>query len=237
VKVSLAAMGPGIGSGRVVDDLVNLMDLAPTFLQAGGVSAPAVMTGRSLGEVLWSDKSGQVDPARTWVVTGRERHVGTAREGNLPYPQRALRTKDFLYIRNFAPDRWPLGAPNGVNDTTAPTDQELENDTFVAFADMDAGPTKAWLVAHRNDPQWKSYYERAFAKRPGEELYDLAKDPDQQHNVAGDQAYASQQRELSNRLMQILQDTDDPRVTGDGMTFERPPFTNPDGRPPKKPAK
>jgi len=28
-------------------------------------------------------------------------------------------------------------------------------------------------------------------------------------------------------LMEILKDAGDPRVTGDGKTFERPPFTDP----------
>ncbi|HEU5430841.1 MAG TPA: sulfatase, partial [Thermomicrobiales bacterium] len=111
VGVALVARWPGGKPGRVVDDFVNLMDLAPTFLEAGGIQPPEVMTGRSLLDVLKSDRSGQVDPSHTWVVTGRERHVAAAREENKPYPQRALRTRDFLYIRNFRPDRWPLGAP------------------------------------------------------------------------------------------------------------------------------
>ena len=51
-----------------------------------------------------------MDPTRTWVITGRERHVENAREGYLPYPMRALRTKDYVYIRNFAADRMPMEA-------------------------------------------------------------------------------------------------------------------------------
>lgn len=99
--VALLARVPGGKGGRVVEDFVNLMDLAPTFLEVGGIKPPPVMTGRSFLAVLRSDKSGQVDPTRTWVVAGRERHVAAAREGNLPYPMRALRTRDFIYIRNF----------------------------------------------------------------------------------------------------------------------------------------
>ncbi len=228
VGVTLAARWPGGKGGRVVDDFVNLMDLAPTFLGAGGVEPPKVMTGRSLANVLESDQSGQVDPARTWVVTGRERHVGMAREGNLPYPHRALRTSDFLYIRNFHPDRWPMGAPYGVTDSSEPKADDLENDTRVAFADMDASPTKAWLVAHRNEPQWKKYYDYAFAKRPGEELYDLRSDPDQITNVAGDSKYDATRKEMSARLLEILTAANDPRVTGDGGTFDRPPFSDPE---------
>ena len=231
VGVALVARWPGGRPGRVVDDFVNLMDLAPTFLEAAGIEPPEVMTGRSLLDVLKSDRTGQVDPSRTWVVTGRERHVAAAREENRPYPQRALRTRDFLYIRNFRPERWPLGAPYGVTETAAPSAQELANNTFAAFPDMDASPTKAWLVEHRHEPQWRAFYDYAFAKRLGEELYDLRSDPDEIVNVASAPAYAETKRELSERLLKILTDAGDPRVTGDGETFERSPFT--DAEPPR----
>jgi len=242
VAVALVARVPGGKGGRVVDDFVHLMDLAPTFLDVGGVASPAVMTGRSIWEVLKSDASGRIDPSRTSVVTGRERHVNIAREGNLPYPQRALRTPDFLYIRNFKPDRWPMGDPKTLTDTASPSHGDLVNETYAAFADMDASPAKAWVIEHRNDSQFRKYFDYAFAKRPGEELYDLHKDPDQIHNVADDPAYASQKQELSERLMKTLVDAGDPRVTGDGTTFDNPPFTTVEGKnavtgPKKKKAK
>jgi arylsulfatase A-like enzyme len=226
VRVSLIARGPGIPAGRVVDDFTVLMDLAPTFLEIGGVTLPDGMNGRSLLPVFRSKESGQVDPARTWVLTGKERHVDNAREGNVPYPMRALRTKDYLYIRNFTPDRWPMGDPRGITATEAPTAAALANDTRITLADMDASPTRAWLVAHRNDPEWKWHYDYAFAKRPAEQLFDLRTDPDQIKNVAADPAYAAAKKEMATRLMEILTTAGDPRVTGDGMTFERPPFTD-----------
>ena len=41
-EVALAARWPGkIAPGRVVHDFVNIMDLAPTFCEAGGVPPPA----------------------------------------------------------------------------------------------------------------------------------------------------------------------------------------------------
>jgi N-sulfoglucosamine sulfohydrolase len=227
VGVALVAAFPGQPKGRVVDDFVNLMDLAPTFLEAGGVSLPEGMNGRSLLPLIKSSASGQVDPTRSWVITGRERHVAAARDDNLPYPQRSLRTADFLYIRNFKPDRWPLGGPQQVTDTSAPTADVLSNNTFAAFPDMDASPTKAWLIAHRHDPEWKWHYNYAFGKRPGEELFDLRTDPDQVKNVAEDPRYAATKLELATKLMQTLLDVGDPRVTGDGKTFESSPFTDP----------
>lgn len=230
VGVSLVASWPGQPGGRVVDDFVQLMDLAPTFLEAGGVKLPEGMNGRSLVPLLKSDKSGQIDASRSWVVTGRERHVAGAREDNLPYPQRAIRTADYLLIHNFKPDRWPLGAPLQVTDTDAPSAQQLENNTHIAFADMDASPTKAWLVAHRHDAQWKWHYNYAFGKRPEFELYDLKKDPEQMVNVADDVAYGDVKQRLIGQLSTTLKDVGDPRVTGDGQTFDRPPFSDAVGK-------
>ncbi len=224
VGVSLIARGPGIPARRVVDDLAVLMDLAPTFLEVGGVKLPEGMNGRSLVKVLKAPGAGLIDKERTWVVTGRERHVAAARAGNVPYPQRTLRTHDYLYIRNFRPERWPMGDPTGITTTQAPTPAALEHDTFAAFADMDASPTRAWLVEHRNKPAWQWHYNYAFGKRPAEELYDLKKDPDQVANVAADPAYVAVKKDMANRLMRILTDAGDPRVTGDGQTFERGPF-------------
>ncbi len=222
--VQWGARAPG---GRVVGDFVNLMDLAPTFLEAAGEPVPECMTGRSIVPLLVSEKEGWIDRTRDYVVTGRERHVARAREGSLPYPQRAIRTRDFLYIRNFAPDRWPMGTPTGLDDpATEPTFEQVRENTFVCFGDLDASPTKAWMVKHRQDPQWQEHWQLGFGKRPAEELYDLHRDPDQLHNVAEDPAYAEARANLSKRLMDILHATEDPRVLGDGLTFERPPFVS-----------
>lgn len=223
-RVGLVAAGPRVPGPRVVDDFVNLMDLAPTFLDVGRVKHPSGMNGTSLWPLLTSQVSGQVEPPRNYVVTGRERHVDTAREGNKPYPQRALRTKDFLYIRNFAPDRYPMGDPGTITATTAPSAKILENETFVAYADMDAGPTKAWLVEHRNDPQWRWHHAYAFAKRPAEELYDLRTDPDQIRNCAAEAAYAAILKAQSAELLRILTEAGDPRVVEKECRFDRPPF-------------
>ncbi|MEC9097300.1 MAG: sulfatase [Planctomycetota bacterium] len=226
-QVPLIVSLPGQTKSKIVDDFVNLMDLAPTFLELGNVEIPEVMTGRSLVSVLESRKSGFVDKSRSWVVTGRERHVAAVRDGFLPYPQRAIRTKDYLYIINFKPERWPMGAPMAVTNDAAPSTQQLENNTFICFGDLDASPTKAWLIEHRHQQQWKQHYDWAFGKRPTEELYVLADDPDQVHNVASELKYSEVKEQLKSRLMNELRTTGDPRVMGDGSTFDKPPFTGP----------
>jgi arylsulfatase A-like enzyme len=225
VSVSLVIRFPGTKAGRVIDDLVRLPDLAPTFMEIGGVKPPEGLYGRSLLPLLKSEKEGAIDATRDWVITGRERHVATAREDNLPYPMRALRKPGWLYIRNFAPDRWPMGSPYSAVGTGAPTQEQLESETYVAFPDMDASPTKAFLVLHRDEPAVKPFFDRAFAKRPAEELYDLSKDPDEIHNVAADPAYAEQKKKLSDELMSRLKEANDPRLAADPI-FEHAPFTD-----------
>jgi N-sulfoglucosamine sulfohydrolase len=228
-EVALAARWPGhIDEGRVVEDFVNLMDIAPTFLQAGGVEKPAGMSANGLLDVLESPQSGQVDAKRTFVVTGRERHVGQARPENLPYPQRAIRTRDFLYIRNFAPERWPMGDPQGLDDLSAepPSYDALCNDTFLVYPDMDASPSKAWMIHHRGEEQVQKLFLMGFGKYPAEELYDLRQDPHYMNNVASDPAYTVMRQQLEKKLMTVLKEENDPRITEPDCRFEKPPFTD-----------
>lgn len=226
--VALAVRWPKkVPGNRVVHDFVSLPDLAATFVDAGGETVPSVMTGKSLLPVLMSEKSGVVDPMRDAAITGRERHVAKARNNWMPYPQRAIRTKNFLYIRNFKPERWPMGTGPGYGapDTPMPSFELLRENTFAAFGDLDASPTKAWITLNcENEEQQKKYFDFAYAQRPEEELFDLRVDHDQVYNVADEQRYADVKKDLSERLMKVLTETGDPRVTGDGTTFDMPPF-------------
>jgi uncharacterized sulfatase len=121
-----------------------------------------------------------------------------------------------------------MGAPNQLTDTAIPSREDLENMTRVAFADFDASPTKAWLIENRASSDAAPFYERAFGKRPGEELYDLRHDPNQLKNVADEASYLVEKNDLSRRLIKVLTDTRDPRVTGDRKTFDQSPFTDPE---------
>lgn len=229
-EVALAARWPQqIQPGRVIEDMVNLMDLGPTFLDAAGVEIPDLMTAQSLLPVLTSPQSGQIESDRDAVFLGRERHVATARQGNLPYPQRAIRTRDYLYVYNFEPDRWPVGDPVGLDDleTEAPAFHDLQWVTRVAYADLDAGPTKAWMIHHRAEKEVRPLFELGFGKRPQEELFDLRTDPDYMNNLAQDPAYNAIRQQLHDRLMAQLRLQDDPRVTELPCRFEHAPYAGP----------
>ena len=53
---------------------------------------------------------------------------------------RAIRTHDFLYIYNFRTDRWPAGTPN--------YEKAFLPGTW--YGDVDNGPTKFYMVDHRD---------------------------------------------------------------------------------------
>ena len=109
------------------------------------------------------------------------------------------------------------------------TQQELlDASTFAAFGDMDASPTKTWLLTEGlTDPRYQRFIDMQFALRPEEELYDLKNDPDQIQNVARQPEFATIRKKLSDRLLTILRNSGDPRVTGDGATFDSSPYSDP----------
>ena len=223
-NVPLAVRWPAaVKGGRVVEDFISLADLAPTFLKAVGLKPTADMTARSFLNVLTSNKSGRVDRKRNHILTGKERHVPSQETGAAGYPMRAIRTHDFLYIRNFKPNRWPSGHAKGF---AQPTEIVISKPlgTFYGYADVDAAPTKSYMLKYRNEPQVARLFELAFGKRPAEELYDLRKDPDQLNNVAGKPEYAMIKTRLAADLLAEMKATKDPRILGRGDTFDKYPY-------------
>ncbi|MFZ9935672.1 MAG: sulfatase [Luteolibacter sp.] len=184
-----------VPAGREVTDPVSLVDLAPTFLEAAGVDIPAGMSGKSLLDMWKSTKSGRVDPSRTHVVFGMERHTPYIRANDVGYPARGIRSDSFLYIRNFKPDRWPAG------------------DTF--YDGMGHSPIRDLLLAQSDDPRIQPFVRLAFAKRPAEELYDIRSDPDCVRNLIDDPDHADTAGTLRARLTAILREQNDPRIKGD----------------------
>lgn len=198
--------------GRIVNNPTSTVDLAPTFLQAAGLDVHEQMNGNSLLPILKDPNAqGVTDLGNTYVITGRERHKVQAREGHLPYPSRAIRTHEYLYIRNFRPERWPQMTP--------PLTQGLPT-----HGDFDGGPTKRWYAQIQDDPQYADFVDWAWGLRPAEELYDLKADPHQMTNLAASPAHQDVKLGLANQLMDELVKYEDPRVVGEGDTFDKPPY-------------
>ncbi|MDA2931452.1 sulfatase [Acidobacteria bacterium AH-259-O06] len=219
IHVPLAISWPAKVAGRrVVDDPVSLIDLAPTFLEAAGVEHPGThpMVGRSLMNILISDKQGIVDPSRQGIFSARERH-SSSRYDNLGYPCRVLRTRDYLYIRNFTPERRPAGAPQKYeeNGKLGPM--------HGAYHDIDASPSLSLLLEKSNDPEVTRYFHLAVDKRPDEELYDIRKDPGCLNNLADSAEYAEIKERLRSDFEQYLTQTQDPRMGEQGDIFETYP--------------
>ncbi len=101
---------------------------------------------------------------------------------------RAVRTERFKYIRNFYPER-PHLQPNRYKD---------HKEIVVRLRELhDQG---------KLDP----VQELLFApKRPSEELYDLASDPNEIKNLAADPAYQSTLVEMRDRLAKWIKETGD----------------------------
>jgi len=161
------------------------------------------MTGRSLIGLL----KGKREANRDHVFLERERHANV-RRGDFSYPVRAVRTKEFLYVRNLRPDRWPGGDPEYYY-------------AVGPYGDVDNSPTKDLLLNRRDDKLISRYFHWAFAKRPAEELFDLTRDPAQLTNVADQPRYAAHMRRLRNELDQWMVKTGDPRATSDDDRWDR----------------
>ncbi|MFZ9935785.1 MAG: sulfatase [Luteolibacter sp.] len=212
----LAVMWPrGIRApGRVIEDYVSFIDLAPTFIELAGLKweqtgmAPA--TGRSWVEIFSSEKSGQVVSTRDHVLVGRERN-DIGRPHDQGYPVRGIAKGDWLYLHNFEPSRWPCGNPE------------------TGYQDTDGSPTKKAVLATEQVPELKHFWNVCFGMRPQEELYDIKRDPDCVQNLAGQPEQAGRQAALKRRLFDELKQQQDPRVLGQGHVFDEYPHASKPG--------
>ena len=220
--------GKRVQAGRTVNDLIGFVDVAPTILEAAGVNHPGTfpMSGRSFMALLTSNKSGVLEPERNGVYASRERH-SSSRYHSLAYPQRALRTDKYLYIRNFKSERWPAGTPQKFGTVNYLKFSELENARLGpmhgGYHDIDACPTLDFLIENRDDPEIGHFLGWSVDKRPIEELFDIKADPACLNNLIDDDAHASIKAELSQRLMNYLKQTGDPRATANGDIWETYP--------------
>lgn len=220
--VPLAISWPnGIKQVKEVDNLVSMIDLAPTFLDIAGVKNQPEMTGKSFLSVLNSKESALV---REFVLTGRERHTH-ARPDNLSYPARAIRTKDFLFVKNYSPDRWPVGDP--VPDTEENRERSKVKgfkSLFPGYHDIDGSPSKTFMMEQQN--AFPELFANAFLKRLGEQLYDINKDPECVHDLAQNSEYTEVKNELRARLDKNLEEQGDPRMSGSEIFDSYPRYSS-----------
>lgn len=192
--------------GRVVEDFISFPDVAPTFMEVAGLEPHEQMTGNSFLEILKSGESGQVDPARSYVLLGKERHdVGRSNEDgtDLAYPVRAIRNKEFFYVHNIKPERWPAGNPE------------------YGYRNTDGSPTKSYLTGLKPEEKDYPYFEMAFGMRPEEELYNIQDDPHCMNNLATLPEYKDVMKKLRAKMEAELIEQGDPRTLGKGDVFDK----------------
>src|SRR4029077_10683087 len=140
----------GRDAGKVDDRFVSAVDYLPTMLGFAGVRMPAAST-------QGQDIFGPEYKAREYVFALRDRmDISTDR-------MRAVRTKQFKYIRNYYP-MIPYMQHNPYKEENYPT----------------------WnLVTHLNKQGKLNREQALFAAeaKPVEELFDLQADPDEVHNL------------------------------------------------------
>jgi N-sulfoglucosamine sulfohydrolase len=125
------------------------------------------------------------DPARDAIFASHDFH-----EINQYYPMRCIRTRTHNYILNLA---YQLPYPIAGDVAGSPSWKAIAADPSARIGKR----TQA-----------------AYLQRPAEELYDLARDPDELNNVAADPAYAGVKAALAERLRAVRATTKDPWLAG-----------------------
>lgn len=187
---------------RICTDFISFTDFAPTFLEIAGIEISPSLSGKSFYHLIVDTNKTK---GREYICFGRERH-DLGRKDDLGYPVRCIRDTNYLYIRNFEPDRWPAGDPE------------------TGYKNCDNGPTKQRILdlhAHGN----RFYYSLSFGRRPEHELYDIVNDSECINNLADNSNYAKIRKDLWRKLKKFLQDTGDQRILGNKDYYEQHPYT------------
>jgi uncharacterized sulfatase len=199
IRTPLIVSWPGrIKPGSTTGAMVSWIDLLPTCLEAAGGMAPGGLSGRSFLRVLRGEATDHRD--RVFAT-----HSG---DGDMNrYPLRAVRTRDWKYIRNL--------------DPTA------EHHTHINKAAAGDGRDywDSWAARAKTDPAAAAIVRR-YHTRPAEELYDLRADPHELANLATDPKHADLLKQLRADLDAWMKDQGDA-----GLKTER---SLPDPRPKKK---
>ncbi|MFS4418735.1 sulfatase [Maribacter sp. 2307ULW6-5] len=148
------------------EDLYSFVDLAPTVLSLAGITSPEWMQGKSMVTTLR-------DSPREYIYAARDRM------DNRYDIRRAVRNKNFKYIKNLTPQ--------------VPYSQEI---MFLNQMPLMAEIKKLEKENLLNEAQ--SYWLKG--PKPVEELYDITKDPFELENLAERPEYQDTLKRMSKAL-------------------------------------
>ncbi|TXG38404.1 sulfatase [Seonamhaeicola maritimus] len=184
--------------GREVNAFTSFVDIAPTLLEIAdipqGKSNMQKIEGESLFDIF-QNKSKK----RDYVLTGRERN-DCVRQNGWGYPVRSIHRGNLVYMYNFEPNRWPSGEPK------------------TGYRDTDWSPTKSVTLEEKPGTL---IFELCYGKRPQEELYNIAQDPECHKNLADEKSYLKRKEALKKELFAKLRHQQDPRMFGNGDVFDQ----------------
>jgi arylsulfatase A-like enzyme len=143
--------------GEWIEQPVSFVDLPATLLSLARVSIPNHFEGRAF-------LGAQAEPAQDHVFLFRGRM--DERYDTI----RAIRTRQFRYVRNYSPHR-PWGQHYSYPFEVLPS-------------------MRSWFDAF-GAGRCNTVQARYWQPKPAEELYDLATDPYEIHNLANDPSYAA----------------------------------------------
>lgn len=153
--------------GEWTDRLVNFQDFAPTVFSLAGVEQ---VPGYMRGTAFLGPQSG----AEADYLFGHRDRVDEVID-----MARSVRSRDYLYIRNFMPHL-------GYNQQSAWADEgEVQQDFYALAESGKASPAQAQYVN---------------STRPTEELYDCAADPLNLHNLADSEEHRGKLEEMREAL-------------------------------------
>jgi N-sulfoglucosamine sulfohydrolase len=197
-------------TGRVINDMVSFSDLAPTFAQVASIdwakSGMKPATGKSLTDILYSDKDYLVTKSRDHVLIGRERN-DVGRPNDEGYPIRGIVKDGFILLKNYEPQRWPACNPE------------------TGYLDCDGSPTKTYIINMRRQGKSDLFWKYSFDKRPLLELYNIRKDPQCLTNLIGDKSLFQFAKQLEKQMEDELKVQGDPRMFGNGAIFDHYPYS------------
>ncbi|MFB3787258.1 MAG: sulfatase-like hydrolase/transferase [bacterium] len=178
-------LAPGKPGSRT-DRLVSFVDLAPTLLSLAGIEIPAYMEGQAfLGS--------RQPPPRRYVYLFR------GRMDERIDMMRAVRDKQYKYIRNYLPQRI--------------YGQHLE---YL----WRAAATRSWEREYR-EGRCNAIQSAFWRKKPPEELYDVTGDPWEVHNLAGDPRYQEILERLRRETTRWARDSRDTGFLPEGEMIEQ----------------
>ncbi len=191
---------------RTVDDYVSFIDMAPTLLEVAGIDWKASgmypSPGKSILNLIASEKSGSIDVDRNFVLVGKERH-DTGRPQDQGYPIRGMFRNNMLFLKNYETSRWPSGNPE------------------LGYLNVDSSPVKTLLLNLRRENIDKHFWQLNFGKRPIYELYDLKTDPYCLTNLASNPLYSKIKNEFEKDMEAKLLEQNDLRMMGYGHIYEQ----------------